>query len=61
MPYMIDLTTQVLAEFRDAARNRGLPALASAPRVDTTQDVWQIFRAATRRAQGVRIVRARGT
>lgn len=56
---MHDLTAQVLAEFRDAARNRGLPTLEQAPRADTTQDVWAMFRAATRRAQGVRVVRAK--
>lgn len=57
---MHDLTAQVLAEFRDAARNRGLPTLEQAPRVDTTQDPWTLFRAATRRARWVRLVRARG-
>jgi hypothetical protein len=53
---MHHVTEQVEQEFRDARRYRGLPAPDERPRADTTQDPWAAFRAATRRAAGVRIV-----
>ena len=53
---MRSIAEQVAREFREAARYRGLPTPEGVPPIDLTQDVLGLFRAATRRAAGVRIV-----
>ena len=58
---MTDLPRQIAQDFRDAARLRGAVTPDHAPRADLRQDVWAIFRSATRRAAGVRIVRGRAS
>lgn len=53
---MHNLEAQVAREFHEAARWRGTPTPDQRPRVTAEQDVVALFRAATRRAAGVRIV-----